>query len=372
MENITLAETADADNAFAAAALSKTTLAAGESMNVEVTFSGTTAKDYTATYRVDADDVDAIDIEVTATYSNAPAQIAVKFGEDTVGETVAFGSVSKAISKTFTVTNDGDQTLNVTIATDNISAFTVSPSTLEVAGKSSETFTVTFVYDAQNLGMEKTANITVTPSNEGLSPVTFAVSATSIEMWSEDFSGSSLPDGWEITNSTYWKLQDNMLKGSYSYGNFDLITPSLIVEEGQSMTFDYRMTSSYRSLDIQYSKNNGAWTNLATISYSGLTQNQWYTYTIEGLEAGNYKFRFGDSNYDLDNFEGFKLNNDDPKFGIYTDAGCTTAAAASVTKDFGFVTTAAEAQVYYLKNDNTGTLTLTLGDVPTGFTGALR
>ena len=110
MENITLAETADADNAFAAAALSKTTLAAGESMNVEVTFSGTTAKDYTATYRVDADDVDAIDIEVTATYSNAPAQIAVKFGEDAVGETVAFGSVSTAISKTFTVTNDGDQT----------------------------------------------------------------------------------------------------------------------------------------------------------------------------------------------------------------------------------------------------------------------
>ena len=373
MENITLAETADADNAFAAAALSKTTLAAGESMNVEVTFSGTTAKDYTATYRVDADDVDAIDIEVTATYSNAPAQIAVKFGEDAVGETVAFGSVSKAISKTFTVTNDGDQTLNVTIATDNISAFTVSPSTLEVAGKSSETFTVTFVYDAQNLGMEKTANITVTPSNEGLSPVTFAVSATSIEMWSEDFSENKLPSGWEA-DTNYWTFADGVAKGKYGTYNRNnyLYTPSLIVESNtETLTFDYVTTDTYVTIPIYYSKDGGDYTTYTgypqSISASGTSG----TFTITGLEAGNYKFRFGNDGYNLDNFEGFKLNADDPKFGIYTDAGCTTAAAASVTKDFGFVTTAAEAQVYYLKNDNTGTLTLTLGEVPTGFTAAL-
>lgn len=370
LENIAVSYTGD--NVFSLSdGIATSIVEGGNDITVTVTMNASVAGTYNGTITIKADGQNDATISLTGVYAAAPATMALTLGEDAVGETVAFGNVGKSINKTFTVTNDGNLKLNISSITSSNAAFTVSPSTLEVAGKSSETFTVTFVYDAQNLGMEKTANITVTPSNEGLSPVTFAVSATSIEMWSEDFSGSSLPDGWEITNSTYWKLQDNMLKGSYSYGNFDLITPSLIVEEGQSMTFDYRMTSTYRSLDIQYSKNNGAWTNLATISYSGLTQNQWYTYTIEGLEAGNYKFRFGDSNYDLDNFEGFKLNNDDPKFGIYTDAGCTTAAAANVTKDFGFVTTAAEAQVYYLKNDNTGTLTLTLGDVPTGFTAAL-
>ena len=374
MENITLAETADADNAFAAAALSKTTLASGESMNVEVTFSGTTAKDYTATYRVDADDVDAIDIEVTATYSNAPAQIAVKFGEDAVGETVAFGSVSKAISKTFTVTNDGDQTLNVTIASDNTTDFTVSPAALAVTGHTSETFTVTFVYPNESpvLNAEKTANITVTPSNEGLSPVTFAVTGTRIEMWSEDFSGNALPSGW--TAEDYWTFSSGVAHGAYnySYNRKKALTTPMLVVTGTSDILSYKAKSTSTSVRIiiNYSKDGGGFTKLEEKSLAN-NMADFETYSITGLEAGNYKFQFMNDDYDLDDFEGFKLNADDPKFGIYTDAGCTTAAAASVTKDFGFVTTTAEAQVYYLKNDNTGTLTLTLGDVPTGFTAAL-
>ncbi|MBQ4392946.1 MAG: fibronectin type III domain-containing protein [Prevotella sp.] len=372
MNNITLTEISDDDNVFAYGALSKTSLDPSEYMDVLVTFSGSTAKDYTGTFRVAADDCDAIDITVTATYSNSPAQMTVTLGEETVGSSVAFGSVGKQTVKTFIVTNDGDQTLNVTIASDNTTDFTVSPASLAVTGHSSETFTVTFVYPNENpvLDAEKTANITITPNNDGLTAKTFAVTGTRIEQWNEDFSGNSLPEGWEITNSTYWKFEDNMMKGSYSYNNFDLITPSLVVEEGKTMTFDYRMTSTYRSLDIQYSKDNGAWTSLGTISYSGLTLNQWYTYTISGLEAGNYKFRFGDSNYDLDNFEGFKRNMNDPKLGVYSDAGCTTAVTTSVTEDFGFVSDTQTAN-YYIKNDGTGTMTLSLGENPEGITASL-
>lgn len=370
MENITLTETADEDNVFAYASLPKTSLDADESMDVQVTFSGSSAKDYTGTFRVAADDCDPIDVTVTATFSNSPAAMALTLDEVAVGASVSFGEVGKQMVKTFTVTNDGDQTLNVAIASNNTTDFTVAPAALNVTGHTSEIFTVTFVYDAEALDAEKTATITVTPSNDGLDPVEFTVTGTRIEQWSEDFSAGTLPDGWEITNGTYWKVQDNMLKGSYSYGNFDLITPSLIVEAGQTMTFDYRMTSTYRSLDIQYSKNNGAWTNLATISYSGLTQNQWYTYTIEGLDEGSYKFRFGDSNYDLDNFQGFKRNLNDPKMGIYSDEECTVSVATNVTTDLGFATTDQTA-TYYIKNDGTGTMTLSKGDNPAGFTATL-
>lgn len=378
MENITLTETADADNVFAYSALPKTSLAANESMDVTVTFSGSSAKDYTGTFRVSADECDPIDITVTATYSNTPATLAVKLDEATVGEAVAFGSVGKQAVKTFTVTNDGDQTLNVTIASDNTTDFTVDPTTLAVTGHSNKTFTVTFVYpnESPELDVEKTANITVTPSNEGLAPKTFAVTGTRIEQWSEDFSGNTLPEGWENDNTTYWQFSDGVARSTYIYSPaYYLTTPSLVVEDGESLSFDVCLveSGSYRYLTVQKQKDNGSWESCMSISYSEFsnTADVWKTFTIDGLAAGNYKFRFQASGHKLDNFQGFKLNNDDPKFGFYTDPECTAVAAASETKDFGFVTVAPEAQVYYLKNGGTGTLTLALGDVPTGFTAVL-
>lgn len=370
LENISVSY--DGDNVFNISDGIATSIEeGGEDITVTVTMSTTVAGNYSGTITVSATDQTPTEISVTGIYSNSPATMAVTLNEEAVGASVAFGSVGKQAQKTFTVTNSGDQTLHITsIASNNTTDFTVAPATLEVAGHSSETFTVTFVYDAEALDAEKTATITVTASNEGIEAKSFTVTGTRIEQWSEDFSGGTLPDGWEITNGTYWKIQDGVAKGSYSYGNFDLYTPSLVVEEGATLTFDYRMTSTYRSLDIQYSKNNGEWTNLTTISYSGLVLNQWYTYTIEGLSEGNYKFRFGDSNYDLDNFQGFKRNLNDPKMGIYSDAECTVAVATSVTNDFGFATTD-QTVSYYIKNDGTGTMTLSKGDNPAGFTATL-
>ena len=286
-------------------------------------------------------------------------------------EDAAFGTVTAAASKTYTVTNAGTGTLDVNIASNN-AMFTVSPSTLDgIAAGESKTFTITFTPIAETYGTFN-ADITVTPTYDTNAAVTIAASAKvkNPNVWSEDFTGNTLPDGWKITNGTYWKIEDGMAKGSYSYGNYDLITPSLIVETGQSLTFDYRMTSTYRSLDIQYSKDNGEWTSYGTISYSGLTQNQWYTYTISGLEPGSYKFRFSDSNYDLDNFEGFNRNMNDPELSVYTDAQYAIAATTSETKDFGFVE---ETQTvnYYIKNTGTGNMALRVSNVPDGFTAQL-
>ena len=278
----------------------------------------------------------------------------------TPDEAASFGAVTEVANKVYTVTNSGTGTLTVNIASDD-DMFTVSPAQLtDIAAGDSKTFTVTFTPVAETYGVFA-ANITVTPTYDAEAAKVIAATAQVKDpnVWSEDFSGNSLPDGWEITNSTYWKVEDNMLKGSYRYGYYDLITPSLVVEEGQSMTFDYRMTSTYRSLDIQYSKDNGAWATLGTISYSDLTLNQWYTYTIENLAAGNYKFRFSDSNYDLKNFEGFKLNLNDPQLGVYaTFDGENTYSNAVTTgtkKDLGWAQDA-QSFTYYIKNDKTGTL----------------
>ena len=372
MENITLTETADEDNVFAYADLPKTTLAANEYMDVQVTFSGSSAKDYTGTFRVAADDCDPIDVTITATYSNSPATMAITLGEDAVGETVAFGNVGKQATKTFTVTNDGDQTLNVAIASDNTTDFTVSPAALAVTGHSSETFTVTFLYDENARDVEKTANITVTASNEGVDPVVFAVTGTRIEQWSEDFSGNALPDGWETTSTTYWTFADGVAKGTYQSSNYYLVTPSLTVEEGASLSFDVCANTTYVTMTIQKKLGNGDWTDCKDINYSsdfGAT-GVWKTFTIDGLDPGNYKFRFNARGFWLDNFQGFKRNQNDPKLGIYSDEECTVAVATSVSKDFGF-TTETQTTTYYIKNDGTGTMTLSLGDAPDGITQSL-
>lgn len=382
MENITLTETADADNVFAYAELPKTTLAANEYMDVQVTFSGSSAKDYTGTFRVAADDCDPIDVTVTATYSNSAATMAVTLGEEAVGASVAFGNVGKQATKTFTVTNDGDQTLNVTsITSSNATDFTVSPASLEIAGHTSETFTVTFVYPSENpvLNAEKTANITVTASNDDIDPVVFAVTGTRIEEWSEDFSGNSQPVGWEAESYTYygtlygWTFTNNVAKGIYrSNYSYYLTTPSLTVTGAEdALTFDYEATGNYVSIAIQMSKDGGDWKTCTTTPTIGsLSSGNSGTATITGLEAGNYKFRFKADNYNLDNFQGFKRNMNDPKLGIYSDAECTEAVATSVTKDFGFVTETQTA-TYYIKNDGTGTMTLSLGDAPAGLTQTL-
>ena len=370
LEGITVSYLGDEVFSTSPAISAQSIEANGDAITVTVTMAATTTGNFSGNITVSATDQTNVIIPVTGIYAAAPATMAITLGEEAVGDAVAFGNVGKQAQKTFTITNDGNLKLNVSIASNNTTDFTVSPASLEVAGGSSETFTVTFLYDKNTLNAEKTATITVTPSNEGLTAKSFTVTGTRIEQWSEDFSGSSLPDGWKITNGTYWKIEDGMAKGSYSYGNYDLITPSLIVETGQSLTFDYRMTSTYRSLDIQYSKDNGEWTSYGTISYSGLTQNQWYTYTISGLEPGSYKFRFSDSNYDLDNFEGFNRNMNDPELSVYTDAQYAIAATTSETKDFGFVE---ETQTvnYYIKNTGTGNMALRVSNVPDGFTAQL-
>ncbi len=373
LENISVSY--DGDNVFNISDGIATSIEeGGEDITVTVTMSTTVAGNYSGTITVSATDQTPTEISVTGTYSNSPATMAVTLNEEPVGASVAFGSVGKQVQKTFTVTNGGDQTLHITsIASNNTTDFTVSPATLEVAGHSSETFTVTFVYDAEALDAEKTATITVTASNEGIEAKSFTVTGTRIEQWSEDFSGGTLPDGWENDNTSGWTFADGVAKGHYVYGSsYYLTTPSLKVEATSDvLTFDYVATGNYVSVTIQKSKNGGAWESCSTATPIGsLNNGDAGTATITGLEAGNYKFRFQNDDYNLDNFQGFKPNANDPKMGIYSDAECTAAVATSVTNDFGFATTD-QTVSYYIKNDGTGTMTLSKGDDPAGFTATL-
>ena len=218
-----------------------------------------------------------------------------------------FGKVTENTTHTYTVKNTGTATLNVAIASDN-TEFTVEPAALEVAAGAEATFNVTFNYNAENVGA-RNANITLTPADTYNTALTFTATANVADpnVWSEDFEANVIPEGWESTNESYWSVSDGVAHGEYAYGStYYLTTPSLEVNTGETLTFQYMATANYVSIKIQMSKDGADFADYKTIS--GLDKmSEFATYTIEGLEAGTYQFRFANDDYDLDNFEGFKL-----------------------------------------------------------------
>lgn len=220
------------------------------------------------------------------------------------GFTDRFGKVSENATHTYTVSNLGTAVLNVAIASDN-EEFVVSPAFLEVDPANSATFDVTFKFNAENVGA-RTANITITPSIDVNAPVSFSVIANVADpnVWSEDFEGEGQPEGWEA--GTGWTFADGVAHGKYTYGsNTYVTTPALQAEAGSTLDFQYKATANYVSIKIQASKDGAEFVDFKTIS--GLnTMSEFETYTLDIPEAGVYKFRFANDDYDLDNFEGLK------------------------------------------------------------------
>ena len=242
-------------------------------------------------------------INVTGTdkAANAP-ELAVSPAED-----AAFGVVTAAAEKTYTVTNAGTGLLTVGIASDN-AMFIVTPTQLtDIAAGESQTFAVTFTPAADTYGVFS-ANITVTPSYDETAAVTFAASAKVKDpnVWSEDFAANAAPTGWDAGSN--WTFTNGVAKAAYAYGSTTyLTTPTLTVSDAtDELTFDYKATANYVTIKIQMSKDGGAFADYQNIS--GLNTGNAGTYTITSLEAGNYQFRFANDDYELDNFEGFKLN----------------------------------------------------------------
>ena len=242
-------------------------------------------------------------INVTGTdkAANAP-ELAVTPAED-----AEFGVVTAAASKTYTVTNAGTGLLTVNIYS-NDAKFTVAPAQLsDIAAGESKTFDVTFTPVAETYGTF-TAEIVVIPTYDESAAVPFNASAKVKDpnVWSEDFAAGTVPTGWDA--GANWTFTDGVAKAAYAYGSTTyLTTPVLTVSDASDeMTFDYEATANYVSIKIQMSKDGGAFADYQTIS--GLNNGDADTYTITGLEAGDYQFRFANDDYKLDNFEGFKLN----------------------------------------------------------------
>lgn len=219
---------------------------------------------------------------------------------------IDFGKTTTDVVTTVDVTNNGTGSMTVNIFS-NSDDFTVSPATLTAIGAGeTKSFDVTFKH-GEPYGV-KNGQIVVMPTYDSSAAVNINVTgkAKDPNVWSEDFSGNTLPTGWEA--GADWTIADGVAKGAYAYSSTTyLTTPTLVVSATtDELTFDYAATANYVSIKIQMSKNGAAFTDFQTIP--NLNKGDAGTATLTGFEPGNYQFRFKNNDYNLDNFEGFKLN----------------------------------------------------------------
>ena len=188
-----------------------------------------------------------------------------------------------------------------------------------------------------------------------------------------DFNDNQLPAGWGNNASNKWSFADGK---AYCTSAAELTTPKLQFADGDFFIISATSHDDYDNnyIEITGSVDGSDWTAFTAKKFVSRSQIPYGSYaslavtdiptTVKYLKFKGYYVR-------IDEIAGLNFSDDAPVFGYYTDSECTTAATATVTKDFGFVTAAPDAVTYYIKNDGTGTMSIVLGDVPAGFTAAL-
>ena len=300
-----------------------------------------------------------------------------------VDNTLEFGKLTANDTQTVTVTNSGTGSMTVNIESDN-ALFTISPAQLtEIGAGASKTFDVTFHYDqvtAGNYGV-KNANITVTPTYNAEAAIVISASAKAKdpEEWGEDFSGGTLSEGWTnpISGYTAWTISDGTAYGNYeNYKDAFMQSPLLRVEEGQSLTFLAKGSISSSDLFVYAVTKNG--TTAKTYDFSSVVSanysSDYSVVTVDGLDEGSYYLQFKSYKSYIKQIEGFKLDPNDPTIAVYSDSEATQEVATATTKDFGWAADdaddAAFTSTYYIKNNGTGTLTISNISEVEGFTAA--
>lgn len=225
-----------------------------------------------------------------------------------------FGFCKANATHTYTVTNAGNATLNLDIASSSAD-FTVAPATLEVAAGESATFDLTFLF-SENYG-SKSATVTLQPQQEEVDAMTINASAIAQdpETFEEDFE-NGIPetwsnDGWTVvSNPSYGTGTKMAYAGRMNDGN-TLITPRLIAAAGEVIEMQALLPWDDETLTMEYSTDEGETWNVA-FSETPAQNNTLCTLQWTAPADGIYLLKFsGRYNY-IDNIRGFKYAPDAP------------------------------------------------------------
>ena len=281
-------------------------------------------------------------------------------------ETIAFGYTNKAVSKQIVITNDGTAPLAVSsIALPN--GFTASEQEFSVAAGGQKAITLTLTPDEGGYG-SKGGEATIT---HALGTFTFKVSGTTVDpaKFFVGFDDGQMPEAWQA--ETGWSV--SVSGGNYfaqqnsTSGPSSIVTQKLAVKKGEKLSFQAKRAFAYNAamLVVYYSATGKDDSWQVAQGYEDFTS-AFETYTISGLPAGNYYFRFLGQYVAIDNIIGFSEATDQPLLAVMDAEG--RSVANKTIADFGKAT-ADSTQTYYVKNVGTGTLTAMLSTaVGTDFT----
>lgn len=251
----------------------------------------------------------------------------------TSGKAVAFGMVTRDVSKDFQINNKGGAPLVIT-AINVPAGYAVSkevPFTIE--SDASDTLTVTIKADTPGVYMGDLVIV-----SEGLDDFTLALSGTVLDpnKFYEPFTAidpaGSIPAGWLDESFSNWKTtswsgdDDNNVAYSSSVEMVKLITPLLKVGENEKMTFDAaKMQLGYSSslvsddsnVKVYYSADRRNWTLVkevtnadldgsAVSTKSSFCKQLFKSFVIEGVPAGDFYIAFESGFAVIDNVYGFE------------------------------------------------------------------
>ena len=219
-----------------------------------------------------------------------------------------FGNKVKAQPEamTYTIYNIGTGTLTGTITSSDPTQFTVSKSSFSLAKDESMTFDVALVFDT-NYG-DKEADITIHPTNDGLSDVVIKAKATTKDpnIWEEDFEEGKVPEGWVanswvVTKSNYKNNGTYMLAAGTSTNT--AYSPRLYAEKDQVLEFDVAGVDETDFLTVKWASSRDAadsdWTLIDEFKTEG---RQSFTAPATGYYFLSFQGRYTS----VDNFLGFK------------------------------------------------------------------
>lgn len=285
---------------------------------------------------------------------------------------INFGVVSdaEAQAQTFTVTNEGGAAMNafsVKPAGEGFSVSDTEGNELPQTIAPGESVTVKVKMNAVG---SHSGKLIITSGGE-VAEQRVAVSGYMLDNTKIAETFTSLPDRWtayayKSGYSTYnWSYS---AEGAYnSNENSTLTSPKLSIAESETLTIYAKLKSSatYGYLQVEGSADNGetwtAYTKKLDYEAFGSTTGEYQFITLDDVPTTVNKLRFKSCYAYLNAINGFTYVAD-PVLALYSNEECTSTVDAEVSKNFGFVAES-QSQSYYIKNNGTGQIDLTVADV---------
>ena len=199
------------------------------------------------------------------------------------GYNYGFGLKSPGTTKTFTLSNPGTADAPVSVTHTGNFGVALSATSIPAGGNITLTVTLPTVVEGDDA-------ITISSTSQYISDFVINVSGIAKEpgKLDESLNRKSTPPGWRATGDE-WQWGGHVFNTAAESDNHRLITPKVIVSEGETIYFDaigYSVDHpEYGGVKLEYSTDGENWIEAGSATPM---RKYWQTYTFSNIPAGEY------------------------------------------------------------------------------------